>query len=164
MSSTKMLHVFMFGAAILVAAGAPAIAQDNPFGGLSGNWSGSGTIKMADGNNERIRCRAAYAVKDGGVVLTQDLRCASDSYKFELNSAVSYSAGAVNGTWTETTRQVSGSISGRAAGGQIQVHAQSPGFSANLSVATRGNSQAVTIQPTSGDVSLVNITMTRGGG
>ena len=49
------------------------------------------------------------------------LRCASDSYNFELQSSCNHSNGAVAGTWSELTRQVGGSIEGSARGNHINV-------------------------------------------
>ena len=46
---------------------------------------------------------------------------------------------AIAGTWSETSRNINGNIEGRAAGGVIQVVANAPGFSANISLTTRGN-------------------------
>jgi len=38
------------------------------------------------GRTERLRCRATYRVDGSGTGLQQSLRCASDSYKFDLSS------------------------------------------------------------------------------
>ena len=58
----------------------PALAQGaGPFGGLAGAWSGGGTISLAGGASERIRCRAVYNVGGGGRQLQLSIRCASDS-------------------------------------------------------------------------------------
>jgi hypothetical protein len=66
----------------------PAHAQLAPFAGLSGSWTGSGQVALSDGSNERLRCRAAYRVDPSGVRLQQTLKCASDSYTFDLTSEV----------------------------------------------------------------------------
>jgi hypothetical protein len=44
--------------------------------------------------------------------------------------------GTLSGSWTETSRNVSGSVSGRASGGQIQARIDGAGFSASLVVST----------------------------
>ena len=77
------------GVAFLVAAFPPVSHAQrvvSPFAGLAGAWNGSGRIEMQNGNGERIRCRARYSVSQVGEVLVQELRCASDSYKFDVNS------------------------------------------------------------------------------
>ena len=55
-----------------------------------------------------------------------DLRCASDSYNFNLTSNVQANGNAIAGSWTETTRNASGSVSGTASGGQIQARVSGP--------------------------------------
>src|SRR3954468_21264971 len=104
----------------LMVPGAPATAQQAPFAGMAGVWSGNGSITLEDGSNERIRCRATYAVSPAGNGLNQSLLCASDSYKFELRSDITAgSGGALSGTWREVSRNVGGDLEGRASAGQF---------------------------------------------
>jgi hypothetical protein len=121
-------------------------AQSGPFAGLAGVWSGGGTVTLDDGSTERIRCRATYAVGAGGNGLNQSLTCASDSYRFNLASNVVASGGSISGTWSESSRGVSGSLEGRGANGNFQVVASAPGFTANITLTTRGNRQSVVIR------------------
>jgi hypothetical protein len=141
-------------------AGSAAYAQSGPFAGMAGNWSGGGTITLDDGSSERIRCRASYAVGAGGNGLNQSLTCASDSYRFNLASNVIAQGGALSGTWSESTRNVSGNLEGRGSNGNFQVVASAPGFTANISLTTHGNKQSVSI--TSGTVlRSANISLSR---
>ena len=135
-------------AALLVAAlwGSTSHAQSGPFAGLAGVWSGGGTVTLDDGSTERIRCRATYAVGAGGTGLQQTLTCASDSYKFNLTSNVVAQGSAVSGTWSETSRNINGSLEGRSGGGVFQVVASAPGFTANITLTTRGTKQSVVIR------------------
>jgi hypothetical protein len=121
-------------------------AQSGPFVGLGGVWSGGGTVTLDDGSTERIRCRATYAVGAGGAGLNQSLTCASDSYRFNLASNVVDRGGSLSGTWSETSRNVSGNLEGRGANGNFQVIASAPGFTANISLTTRGNKQSIVIR------------------
>jgi hypothetical protein len=135
--------------AMLFAAFAPSsasYAQSGPFAGLAGVWSGGGTVTLDDGSSERIRCRATYAVSRDGDGLNQSLTCASDSYRFNLASNVVASGGSLSGTWTESSRGVTGNLEGRAANGTFQVIASAPGFNANITLTTRGNKQSVVIR------------------
>jgi hypothetical protein len=127
-------------------SGSASYAQSGPFAGMTGNWSGGGTVTLDDGSSERLRCRATYAVGGGGTALNQSLTCASDSYKFILSSNVVSQGGVLSGTWSESSRGVNGSLEGRGANGNFQVIASAPGFTANLSLATRGNRQSVIIR------------------
>jgi hypothetical protein len=139
----------LVGTAILAAAvllpGSASYAQSAPFAGMAGVWSGSGTITLDSGASERIRCRATYAVSGDGNGLNQSLVCASDSYKFDLKSDVIAKHGSLSGTWSEASRNVTGSLDGRAGAGQFNVVVSAPAFTANLSMTTRGNKQTVSI-------------------
>src|SRR5579862_3885952 len=132
-------------------------AQARPFAGLDGSWSGSGTVSMSDGSSERLRCRAAYKVDSTGLALKQTLRCASDSYKFDLSSDVTSQGDRVSGQWSETNRNIFGSVQGTASGGKIDVMVEAPGFSASLLLRTSGNRQTVQIS-SKGDIRGVSIT------
>jgi hypothetical protein len=127
-------------------SGSASYAQSGPFAGMAGNWSGGGTVTLDDGSTERIRCRASYAVGAGGNGLNLSLICASDSYKFDLRGNVVAERGALSGTWSESSRGISGNLEGRGSTGNFQVVASSAGFTANISLATRGNRQSVAIR------------------
>ena len=135
--------------ALFVASGSPSYAQSGPFAGMAGNWSGGGTVTLDDGSSERIRCRATYAVGDGGTGLNQSLTCASDSYRFILSSNVVAQGSALSGTWSESSRGISGNLEGRGSSGNFQVIASAPGFDANITLTTRGNKQSVVIRANS---------------
>jgi hypothetical protein len=135
-------------------------AQSGPFAGMAGVWSGGGTVTLDDGSSERIRCRATYAVGAGGNGLNQSLTCASDSYRFNLSSNVVARGGALSGTWSESSRNVSGNLEGRGGNGTFQVVASAPGFNANISLQTAGNKQSVVIRSDS-QIRGASITLTR---
>ena len=158
---------------ILAISGAAALAlllssagqaqRASPFIGLSGSWAGPGTISLNTGAKEKIRCRALYRVAETGADLQLELRCASDSYRFELQSAVSHkNDGAISGTWSEVTRGAVGTISGTSNGNQINLRASSPVFSAMLAVSTRSNQQSISIQSPGSEISAVSINLSRG--
>ena len=151
-------------AVVLAFLASPSQAQQGPFVGLAGSWAGSGTIGMSNGTRERIRCRASYAVSGRGSSLQQSLRCASDSYRFELSSDVRYAAGDISGNWSEATRGIGGSLSGIASMSDIRARVEGPGFAANLLLVTRGDHQSVSLRTSSGDITEVAITLSRGGG
>ena len=66
-----------------------------PFDQLAGSWSGSGTIDLSNGTHEPIKCRASYDVLEEQSKLQLNIRCASDSYNFDLRGSATYSAGAI---------------------------------------------------------------------
>src|SRR4051812_37957692 len=148
-TSLGAVRSLIVAAALLFAAFVPlsaSHAQSGPFTGMAGVWSGGGTVTLDDGSTERIRCRATYAVGNGGNGLNQSLTCASDSYRFNLASNVVASGGSLSGTWSESGRGITGSLEGRGANGNFQVVASAPGFNANITLTTRGNKQSVVIR------------------
>jgi hypothetical protein len=152
-----------FGCALVVAAvtlaAAPAFAQTGPFAPLAGTWSGEGTITTSNGGGERIRCRAKYTVAEGGRAFQQALTCASDSYKVEISSNVETDGQKVTGTWSEATRGVSGSLSGRISGPNISAMVEAQGFQAGLAVNTRGRSQSINIKPGGTEITDVTVNL-----
>ena len=140
-------RVLIAFAALFLASlcGSASYAQSGPFAGMAGNWSGGGTITLDDGSTERIRCRASYALGAGGSGLNLSLVCASDSYKFDLRANVIAQGGALSGSWSETSRNVNGTLEGRGGNGTFQVLANAAGFAASISLTTRGNRQSINI-------------------
>jgi hypothetical protein len=149
--------------ALLIAlSGLPGhAAPAGPFTVMAGSWSGVGSLTMNNGTQERLRCRANYQVGGNGSVMRLGLRCASDSYNFNLTSDIESDGRAVTGSWSETTRNASGTVSGRVSGNRIQVVARGLSFSASLSLVTRGNQQSVAIQPQGTEISEVGITLAK---
>jgi hypothetical protein len=116
-----------------------------PFARLAGQWTGGGTLDLSDGKRERIKCRAAYDVPTPKSAVLS-IRCASESYNFEIRSNVTHAAGAVTGTWSESATMTGGDLSGHVSGGHINVTARSPNFTASMSLVTHGNHQSVVIR------------------
>jgi hypothetical protein len=156
LSKCVPLAVAFFAAASLQAANA-----DSALRPLAGYWLGAGTISMKNGTSERIRCKGSYAISPAGNALNQSLLCASDSYKFNVKSNVfENTPGVLTGSWGETTRNASGQLSGRVAGSHILAEVAGVGFTAAISITTRGRQQSVTISPTGGtDVVRVAVSM-----
>jgi hypothetical protein len=150
-----------------VAALLPAIvsghanAASGPFANMAGSWTGGGTLTMSSGQSERLRCRASYGVAEDGRNLRLNLRCASDSYDFNLAGDVQYERGAIAGSWSESSRNAAGTISGRVDGNRIEAVARGNNFSASLALTTAPGRQAVVIQPQGTDVRTVAVRLNR---
>jgi hypothetical protein len=142
----KARRLAFAAAAFFVAASAASTsqAQSSAFAGMAGTWSGGGTVTLDDGSSERIRCRASYKV--AGPSMEMVLTCASDAYRFNLAAEVVAAGGEVTGRWTESSRNIGGSIQGRGAGGSFQVVAQAAGFAASISLKTTGNKQQIALR------------------
>jgi hypothetical protein len=158
--STITRNAFLALSFSLVAAGISQAAT-SPFAAMAGSWSGGGTLSTSDGMQERLRCRASYEVPGGGPQLQLNIRCASQSYTFDLASQVQYRGGTISGSWTEASRNASGTISGHAAGDHIEAAARGDSFSANLSLTTRGNRQTISIRPQQANITAVSLALQR---
>jgi hypothetical protein len=141
-----VLAIVLAMALALSVAGTCYAQRIAPFDRLVGQWSGSGTIELSNGSHESIRCRAAYDVLREQSKLQLNIRCASEGSNFDLRASADYAAGAVTGYWGETTRGVSGTISGRAEGDRFQVVARAASFVATLTLVTHGGRQSVVIR------------------
>ena len=151
------------GSALAGAATLPALAA-GPFAALSGTWAGNGTIQPGNGTTERIRCNADYRQRgSSGTEVDVNLRCASDSYNFDLTGQFAADgSNHISGQWSERTRNIGGNAIGTARGERIQVHVESGAFAADLSLTTRGQRQSVAIDsPGGGQPIKANITLSR---
>lgn len=137
-----------------------AHADSAAFANFAGSWSGNGTITIAEGGTERIRCRGTYTVDGSGNNLHQVLRCASDSYKFELTSDIAARGSNITGSWSEASRNVNGTVEGSVANGQVTALVQTNGYAATFNVTTRGSKQSVNIS-SKGELRAVNISLAR---
>jgi len=144
---------FLFAVGAVCAQGVP------PFTALAGQWTGDGNIELSN-TREAIKCRASYDVLENQNNLQLNIRCASDSYNFDLRGSATYSGGAISGSCSESTRNAAGTISGKAEGDRIQVTAKGPAFTAELTLVTRGDKQSVSIKSQDKSVSVKGATIT----
>jgi hypothetical protein len=159
----RAMTVAAFGAAAVLTA-SPSRAEGGAFADYAGSWSGTGTISIAQNqgtSSERIRCKGTYTVEGGGNTLHQSLRCASDSYRFDLTSNVRASGGQLTGDWSEASRNVNGTVNGQVSGGDITARVETNGYVASFNVSTRGGKQTVAIS-SPGELRAVNIALSRG--
>lgn len=150
--------------AVLLLGSGISAAAESPFAGLSGSWSGSGTVTYASGTTEHLSCRVKYdrnnaqASEDS---VQQTLRCASDSYKFQINAYYRNQAGTVTGHWDELVLDIHGSITGSVTAGKITGNLHGPTFLASVLVDTRGNEQTVIISAEDKDIRQVSVAVRR---
>jgi hypothetical protein len=131
-----------------------------PFAKFDGSWKGSGQVTGSDGKQERIACRAKYSIPPSGQALSQALVCASDSYRFEVQSDVVITDGRnVQGRWQETTRNANGDLVGQVANGLFVGTVTGPGFTAEISIKATGGKQLVSITPHGSNVAKVDIVL-----
>jgi hypothetical protein len=161
MSGSRLTRTALLIASLTLPGSAALAAPVSPFTAMAGTWAGGGVLSTTDGQQEQLRCRASYDVAGAGDQLRLNLRCASASYNFDLAGDVEYRGGAISGSWSESSRNASGTISGRASGDHVEAAARGDSFSAHLSLTTRGGRQTVSIQPQGGNITSVSLALNR---
>lgn len=157
---------FRYGTSGAVAA---VLALACPSGGaradlaadLEGRWSGWGSIVMAGGASEQVRCVVQYAAGDGGGTLRQSLKCASASTRVDAEAELRLVGGEVSGKWSEHTYKAEGSVRGRASEAGLNLTIEGDHFSAAMAVTTAGCKQSIAIAPSGLDVARVSIVLTK---
>lgn len=118
----------ILGAVLLASA---IIAPQARSEGLSGSWSGGGTVRYSDGHAERARCRAHFS--GGGASVYLSATCATPSGSVEQSAQLRRTGpNSYSGHFFNPQFNVSGSI-------HISVH---------------GNTQSVSLRSASGSASL----------
>ncbi len=147
----------VLGAALLLPGAAALRAA--PIDDLVGRWSGWGSVTMANGSSEQVKCVATYFVEAGGTSVKQNLRCASTSYKIDASAKLSNANGQLTGEWEEKTYSAVGSVAGRMNGTGFNLSIQGPAFSAAMAVTTTNCKQTIGITPTGFDISRIAISL-----
>jgi hypothetical protein len=153
-------------AVLLVAAAgsSPGRAEaepGGPFALFSGSFRGGGAVTYSDGRSERLSCRARGDARDGGRSLSENIVCASDTYRLEIRSDVVARGTSVSGDWRESSRGVSGAVTGKIAGGRFSGVVNGGGFPASMSLRATGRSMSMMLVRKEGDVARVEIRMSR---
>lgn len=147
---------------LVLAAGLPlglmcpaGEALADPLGELPGRWSGSGSIRMANGTTQSVKCVATYFV--AGATVTQNLRCASPSYKIDTKANLSVRGGQVTGNWEERQYAQTGAVSGRMTSNGFNLQISGAQFTAALQLTSTACKQSLSITPKGFDVSRISI-------
>ena len=143
--------------AVLIAL--PAAGETSPLEALAGSWSGTGVVKVSGGGREHGKCNASWELPTPSRVTVQ-LTCASESYKVVVSGHLEYRDGLITGGWSEATRDVGGTISGRAEGNRLQLDISGI-VTATLTIDTEGDHQSILIQLQGGKFESGSATMTR---
>jgi hypothetical protein len=160
-NSKRVAKTFVTVVAALGMAASAANARSGPFASMAGTWAGEGRVVLSDGQVERIRCQATDEVEDGGNAMRQHLRCASASYHFDVQNAVTHRQGMITGNWNETTRNVGGQVTGAASGNTVRARVEAGQFTADVTLAPRGNSLIVSLTPHGSNVQEVSVMLRR---
>lgn len=133
--------VAMLASALAVS---PAAADDNPFPGLVGSWSGTGEARLEGGKTERMQCRGYYRGEGAGG-LGIAIRCANPSAKIDLRATLTNANGTVSGNWEERTYNAGGRVSGKASASKVNLSIVGGGLTASMAVAVAGSTHSVSI-------------------
>jgi hypothetical protein len=143
-----------------IVAALPAYAQQS-FDSVAGSWSGTGSMKPADGPSERVRCKIEYVSKSAGQSVKMNVRCASDAYKLDLNANIDQNGTALSGNWFESQYRQGGKVSGQNINGVIEAKIESDTITALLTVRSTGNRQTFVMDSPGAWVSHVSIGLVR---
>jgi hypothetical protein len=127
----------------------------DPLGELPGRWSGSGSIRMANGTTQSVKCVATYFVTGSNV--TQNLRCASPSYKIDTKARLAVRGGQVTGNWEERQYAQTGTVSGRMTSNGFNLQISGAQIKAALHLTTTACKQSLSITPKVFDISRLSI-------
>jgi hypothetical protein len=115
--------------AALGASGAFALGVFSPF---AGNWRGSGRVSDVNGKSESLRCKSKLTPSPDGIAMSLGLVCASDSYRVDFHADLYTDGENLRGTWSESTRNASGNVSGVIRPDVINARTEAPGFEAAI--------------------------------
>ena len=130
----RLLRASLIVGAALVAQSAEAAG---PLAAYAGAWRGGGQLET-NGRSESLSCRSDNTPSQGGTAIALSLVCASDSFRVDIHSDLTADGQNVQGTWTETTQNVSGNISGVMSRRQIEAEVTGQGFNANVNLRVAG--------------------------
>jgi hypothetical protein len=154
MSMHRHVLAVLASAAVLPAIASAASAS--PLSDLPGRWSGSGSILLANGSSERVKCVANYSVQ-GDKGLRQNLRCASTSYRIDAIANLRIAKTAVAGSWNESNYSASGGVTGRMTGSGFNLRIRGDNFSAGFSLTTTACKQSINITPHGFQIARISI-------
>ena len=144
MRSTVRLAQVVAAALLTTTVTMPASSEDAQlFQRLGGSWAGTGSVRLPTGV-ERIRCRGSYA-PSGAAQLRINLACASDGFKVQIVTNLARQGERLGGSWSEADSGVGGNITGSVRGDRIDAGFSGPGVTGQMSIALRGNTQALTL-------------------
>jgi hypothetical protein len=152
---------FVLAAAIFLffetAASAIVAQTKSPLTPLAGRWTGEGRLGLKDSPPETVKCRATYIAVENQDAMKQTIRCATAGGSIEVISTLANAAGQLTGEWKETTRNLSGTLTGTADDKGLQIAVRGDGLSANMGVLVKGDRQIVEIQFI--DSALIGLTL-----
>jgi hypothetical protein len=118
-----------------------SMAADASLDVLAGTWRGDGTMSFESGKTESISCNGYYK---GAGNLSVAIRCKGTSSNFELRSKLESNGDKVSGSWEERTYNATGTVSGTASAGKLNVQF-SGSLTGSLEMSFSSSSQSVSV-------------------
>jgi hypothetical protein len=143
--------------AVLLSGALACGALAEPIADLAGFWSGNGSVTLAGGNTERVKCQVFYKAENDGSQLRQTLRCASTDYTINATADLQVKGGQVTGSWEEKTYAAKGEVTGRYSGESFNLMIKGANFTAAMNVTLSSCKQSISIIPKGLDVTKVTI-------
>lgn len=143
----------------LLILGLSHVSLADPAGELTGYWTGSGSVVLANGKTERVKCNVIYKA-DGGS-LRQTMRCASADYSINSLADLRIKGGQVSGSWEEKTYAAKGDVTGRYSGEAFALTIQGANFSAAMNVTLSSCKQSINISPQGLEVTRVTMALAK---
>ena len=136
----------LFGFAITATLPNAGAAEPSSLTALAGRWVGEGRLGIKNNPPESVKCRATYFVEGGDASLKQNIRCATAGGAIEVKSEIANKAGSLNGSWSETIRNMSGTLAGEVKPNGFHINVKGDGLNANMDIVVQSNKQIVEIQ------------------
>lgn len=152
---SRVATVALFG----VMSAWAALAE--PLADLVGFWSGNGSVTLAGGNTERVKCQVFYKTSDSNSQVRQTLRCASTDYAINSTAELQVRGGQVTGSWEEKTYAAKGEVTGRYSGESFALTIKGATFTASMNVTLSACKQSINITPKGLDVTKVTIGLSK---
>jgi hypothetical protein len=143
----------------LLVLGLSRVGLADPAVELAGYWTGSGSVVLANGKTERVKCNVIYKA-DGGS-LRQTMRCASADYSINSLADLRIKGGQVSGSWEEKTYAAKGDVTGRYSGESFALTIQGANFSAAMNVTLSSCKQSINISPQGLEVTRVTMALAK---
>jgi hypothetical protein len=148
--------------ALVLWAGAAALAEASPIEELTGYWTGGGTLLLAERVTEKVKCAVIYKVGGGGTLIKQTIRCASADYNINAVAELRVNGGQVAGNWEEKTYSATGQVSGRYTGSSFVLSIQGANFTAAMDLGLNGTcKQTIRIQPKGLEIKRISISLAK---
>lgn len=156
----KIWHVKKLSSLLVVGLGlafAADGARATQIEGMNGYWSGNGSVVLANGNTERVKCAVTYRISENGTQIRQTMRCASADYKIDALAELRVKGERVSGSWEEKTYSATGEVSGKFADNAFALNIKGANFSAAMNVSLSDCKQNISISPQGLDVTRISI-------